>query len=183
MSSGERGKSSSSLRTSVSGEVPTASMSSASSGVKKGKLKGLSRFKPGKNKGDKSFQIGAPTNFEQRSHVSLEFEWSENAEEAFQLHEQLGEGYYSFSANHFNFVFIKKKDIFIFLKYQQVYALQLFPLIYTLLWHVQSVWHGSSGNAQRKRVRGGREDHPQHAERKSTGGDEEGDRHIEEVLT
>jgi hypothetical protein len=90
-SSGERGSKPGGLKTP---EAHIERTPSASSGLKKG-LTGLSsKFKTKKGERDsKSFEIGAPTNFEQRSHVNVDFEWSENPDELFLLHEQLGEGY------------------------------------------------------------------------------------------
>ncbi len=93
MSTGERGRSSGSLK-STSSEVAVAAASSGSSGIKKG-LKGIGK-KLKKKGGDKtpSFTISGPTNFEQRTHINSELEWStESPEDAFALHEQLGEGY------------------------------------------------------------------------------------------
>lgn len=94
MSTGERGRSSGSLKSSSS-EAAVAAASSGSSGIKKG-LKGIGK-KLKKKGGDKtpSFTISGPTNFEQRTHINSELEWStESPEDAFALHEQLGEGAY-----------------------------------------------------------------------------------------
>jgi len=95
MSTGERGRSSGSLKsTSSEVAVAAAAASSGSSGIKKG-LKGIGK-KLKKKGGDKtpSFTISGPTNFEQRTHINSELEWStESPEDAFTLHEQLGEGY------------------------------------------------------------------------------------------
>jgi hypothetical protein len=96
MSNGERGKSTGNLilksSSSEAGSMAAAS-STGSSGIKKG-LKGFGKKlkKKGSNKGP-AFTISGPTNFEQRTHINSELEWSESPEDAFTLHEQLGEGY------------------------------------------------------------------------------------------